>query len=191
MINIFYMVKDRLFIKMVDNHFMLHRIKDGILTIEGDSEFMIGGIEPFYKLSKQNCLNIINGYDLDRLATVYAEQSMSGRNDLYDGFKAGFQKALELLEHKKYTEDDLLAAYDACWDQRHEETSDYTVTFNKFVQSLNKNEWDVEIVLKNSRTGAIINNIDFDLEWDEDGLCDRAIPKLDKDGCIILKLKNE
>lgn len=97
---------------------------------------------------------------------------------------------MELLEHKKYTEDHLLAAYDAGWDQRHEEKFDYTVTFNKFVKSLNKNEWDVEIVLKNSRTGAIINNIDFDLEWDEDGLCDRAIPKLDKDGCIILKLKN-
>jgi hypothetical protein len=40
--------------------------------------------------------------------------------------------------------------------------------------------------MRNSRTGNIVKH-DSDLEWDEDGLCDRAIPKLDSEGCLILK----
>ena len=41
-------------------------------------------------------------------------------------------------------------------------------------------------VTKSDRTGNIVKH-DSDLEWDEDGLCDRAIPKLDSSGCLILK----
>ena len=52
--------------------------------------------------------------------------------------------------------------------------------------SRKQTEWEVSVVMKNNRTGKIINS-DFDLEWDEDGLCDRPIPKLDADGCLILK----
>jgi hypothetical protein len=47
-------------------------------------------------------------------------------------------------------------------------------------------EIEVEIEMRNSRTGNIVKH-DSDLEWDEDGLCDRAIPKLDSTGCLILK----
>jgi hypothetical protein len=46
-------------------------------------------------------------------------------------------------------------------------------------------EIEVEIVMKNSRTGKIIKS-ESDLTWNEDGLCDRAVPKLDSDGCLIL-----
>ena len=53
--------------------------------------------------------------------------------------------------------------------------------------SRKQTEWEVSVVMKNNRTGKIINS-DFDLEWDEDGLCDRPIPKLDADGCLILKI---
>ncbi len=42
--------------------------------------------------------------------------------------------------------------------------------------------------MRNSRTGNIVKH-DSDLEWDEDGLCDRAIPKLDSEGCLILTKK--
>jgi hypothetical protein len=51
---------------------------------------------------------------------------------------------------------------------------------------LHPTEIEVEIIMKNSRTGNIVKH-DSDLEWDEDGLCDRAIPKLDSEGCLILK----
>jgi len=53
---------------------------------------------------------------------------------------------------------------------------------------LHPTEIEVEIILKNSRTGNIVKH-DSDLEWDEDGLCDRAIPKLDSSGCLILTKK--
>jgi len=51
-------------------------------------------------------------------------------------------------------------------------------------------EKEIEVVIEmvNNRTGKIINS-DFDLDSDENGLCDIAIPKLDENDCLILKRK--
>ena len=58
---------------------------------------------------------------------------------------------------------------------------------DQYLESIQQpTEIDVEIEMRNSRTGNIVKH-DSDLEWDEDGLCDRAIPKLDSEGCLILK----
>jgi hypothetical protein len=62
----------------------------------------------------------------------------------------------------------------------------YIEGFNKAIELYQPTEIEVEIEMRNSRTGNIVKH-DSDLEWDEDGLCDRAIPKLDSEGCLILK----
>ena len=57
----------------------------------------------------------------------------------------------------------------------------------KYLQSLQQpTEIEVEIKMQNSRTHKAIKS-ESDLTWDEDGLCDRAIPMLDEEGCLILK----
>lgn len=60
----------------------------------------------FSKLSIKNCQAIEHGYDLDELADNYGFRvPYDGTKDFYDldaikHYKAGFQKALELMKHR-------------------------------------------------------------------------------------------
>ena len=119
---------------------------------------------PYKKLSIKNCQAIENGYDLDELAMGY---------DLYENinfvgqmraFKAGFQKALEILGDKKFSEGDVIKAH-------YQGFTD--VPLYEVIQSLQQTEWGVEIVM----------NICGDKVY--------AVPELvlDADGCLILKRK--
>jgi hypothetical protein len=191
------MIEDRLFIKKVSDDYILHRIKDNVLTIEGDSEHIIFGIEPFYKLSKKNCDAIANGYDLDEMATEYAEQrtniDIPYSNGLYYGFVEGFKKRNEMLKNIPNKPDPKLID-SMCLRYRHDfgmikdeaEKNSLRVTMTQLWEEVvgvgfyaGKTEWDVEI----------------EMEKVSDGLDEMAQnqyskqPKLDADGCIILKLK--
>ena len=177
------LIKDRLFLRKVVDSYVLHRIKDSILTIEGDSQYTIGGIEPFYKLSLKNCQAIELGYDLDELAD---ECSIDWNGEVMDGscgiYKEGFQKALSILGDKKFSEEDIID----CWETAHQagrfeekgiaETNWQTAI--NYAQSLQQTEWDVEIVMDTDCTGEF-----------KYFLLDKGKPLLDADGCIILKRK--
>jgi len=132
---------------------------------------------PYKKLSLKNCQAIANGYDLNELAMGY---------DLYENinfvgqmraFKAGFQKALEILGDKKFSLEDMKKVY--------LNSSKYE-WFGDCIKSLQQTEWDVEVEMENSLTNGYKNQPDnvigFIAEY-------KSIPKLDKDGCLILKRK--
>lgn len=150
----------------------------------GESIATSWGVVDGKKLSLKNCQAIENGYDLDKLADEYFKSTNENavlwrRID----FKAGFQKALEVNSNKRFTFKEMVD----CWNkalnfQEHKET------LGDHMQSLQQTEWDVVAVTKNSRTGKIIKS-ESDLTWDEDGLCDVAVPVFDADGCLILKRK--
>jgi len=171
------LIKDRLFIKKVADSYVLHRIKNSVLTIEGDSQYTIGGIEPFYKLSLKNCQAIERGYDLDELIMqefnkLSPTKMFYSYSEFLSGWEKGFQKALELIGDKKFSEEDVKLAiqfgseyYEPQLDGRTE----------RFIQSLQQTEWDVEIVQKEGKD--TFGNAE--LTWYN--------PKLDADGCLILK----
>jgi hypothetical protein len=130
------------------------------------------------KLSLKNCEAIANGYDLDELALYAYEPETSVKHSaMYKYlamrfFKEGFQKALELNNTKIYTLEDMMN----CWNkaltfQNHKEL------FGYHIQSLQQTEWDVEIEREN-----IIH-----LKNRRGGLTNMGKPKLDADGCLILK----
>ncbi len=58
------------------------------------------------KLSLKNCQAIENGYDLDELAVLSTkdETTILGNQKMAQGFIKGFQKALEILGDKKFSE---------------------------------------------------------------------------------------
>ena len=133
-----------------------------------------------YKLSLKNCQAIANGYDLDELAEEWIDANShkwSNNNnevgDNYGSFKSGFQKALEILGYKKFSEDDIRDAY------FHGEKDSYTKggqtkeMENEFIQSLQQTEWDVEIKME---------------YYDPLPPTRQTVlrPKLDSDGCLIL-----
>ena len=121
-------------------------------------------------LSIKNCQAIELGYDLDELAygcDLYEKMNFVGQ---MNAFKLGFQKALEILGDKKYTEKDIDKAYWAGMQFVGEDKG----SFGEFIQSLQQTEWDVDVVM----VPAMSNN---------GNVYYGDIPKLDSDGCLILK----
>jgi hypothetical protein len=103
-------MKDSLYLKKVENSYVLHRIKDNILTIEGDSEFIIGGVEPFHKLSRENCEDIFNGYNVELLFDE-VDESIDYHEFYFTSFRLGFKKYKEVTKGKDYTIEDLEVVY--------------------------------------------------------------------------------
>jgi hypothetical protein len=133
------------------------------------------------KLSLKNCEAIENGYDLYELAEE--EYFKHESNDLLYGdseneqlaYKAGivdgFQKALFILGDKKFSLGQLITSMDMA---RVMIDGKYTHSGEEIFQSLQQTEWNVEVIM---------DRIPADLApggWD-------VFPKLDAEGCIILK----
>ena len=89
------------------------------------------------KLSLKNCEAIENGYDLDELAeNTYREYPTDLKDATYHynrdyqvhkkrkAFIKGFQKALELMGDKKFSEFDITKAFEYGWNQRHFDKTD-------------------------------------------------------------------
>ncbi len=134
-----------------------------------------------YKLSINNCQAIERGYDLDELAKTIFPDKIFTTNEEYEipidgfpyqwGFKVGFQKALELMGDKKFSEKDINTAYSTGYEdgKRNENF------WRKLIQSLQQTEWDVEIEMEKvpvKMPGVMVFT---------------KAPKLDKDECLILK----
>lgn len=128
-----------------------------------------------YRLSLKNCEAIKNGYNLDELSKEDADlrYNKPGEEDLWltrvTGIEYGFNLALELLADKKFSKDDMKKAFEKgalkLGNNRY---------FDELIQSLQKTEWDVEVVM---------DRIPADLApggWD-------VFPKLDAENCLILK----
>ena len=142
------------------------------------------------KLSVKNCESIANGYDLYELAEKEAKKIHDWNKHKYSEFfynklvrkdaeliKIGFQKALEILGDKKFSINDMeklmFATLEFTDTQEEGETYPF---FKSFLQSLQQTEWDVVIVTKPyTEVGE-----GFNLE-------SKREPKLDKDGCLMLK----
>ena len=144
----------------------------------------------FRVLSLKNCEDIENGYDLDELSEEYfmTKYSWDNKNtdpytdDTFESikldFKLGFQKALEILGDKKFSEDDIRNGMERVWywheDNQDKDCPTLYELIPKHMQSLKQTEWQVEVVM---------DRIPADLApdgWD-------VFPKLDAQGCIILK----
>ena len=128
---------------------------------------------PYKKLSLKNCEAIELGYDLDGLADEYAKymNDDDGTSDI--DFKVGFQKALEILKDKKFSEDDIRQTL-YLKNGFDKNGFSFYKSDEEIIQSLQQTEWNIEVVT---------DKIPADLApggWD-------VFPKLDADGCLILK----
>lgn len=139
------------------------------------------------KLSLKNCEAIKNGYDLDELVSKWVfeknghkwSNNDNSAGDNYGSFIAGAKAILEILGDKKFSEDDIKKAFNVGWIQRHNEKGSHYEIMEKVIQSLQQTEWDVEIEMFKSG----------DLESVEEDWVKLNKPKLDENGCLILKRK--
>jgi len=131
---------------------------------------------PFGKLSVENCDEIFGVVDVEKLAE---ECSIDWNGEVMEGscgiYKVGFQKSIELNKNKLFTLEDMMN----CWNKALK-FQDHKETLGEYITSLQQTEWDVEIVEECldptcdgvNRKGECITT---------------GKPKLDSDGCLILK----
>ena len=94
-----------------------------VLYNEDGSKIASSAPNPMGKLSIKNCQAIERGYDLDELIDKYCR----GNSKIEDDFiKKGFQKALEILGDKKFSEEDMKSIFEYGWNQRHYDVMDET-----------------------------------------------------------------
>jgi hypothetical protein len=136
-------------------------------------------------LSLKNCQAIERGYDLDELAEKELPYKVTRTDFATEECRKiwidGFQKALEILGDKKFSEDDMKEAMlnalemTAYQIEQFRKDNKYHIATD-IIQSLQQTEWDVE-VQTNEKTQTIGDLLVF-------GKPDLI---LDADGCIILK----
>lgn len=140
-----------------------------------------------YKLSLENCQTIERGYDLDELADFYSKSTLFVSDEVPTekqiedaehiseiAFKEGFRKALELMDNKKFSEDDVINIAEYVRVASQSSPSVRTKYLLAEYQSQEQTEWDVEI----ETVPALSNN---------GNVYYGDIPKLDTDGSLILK----
>jgi hypothetical protein len=129
------------------------------------------------KLSFKNCQAIELGYDLDELAELSLRRIDGEPVNVFfqQIFKVGFQKALELNADKRFTLKEMVD----CWNKALT-YQDHKETLGEHIKSLQQTEWDVEIEM----IGPLVYPANLPKEGEE-----RPVykPKLDTDGCLILK----
>lgn len=137
-----------------------------------------------YKLSLKNCQAVERGYDLDELAyhnslsytwleTDERDKTLMSKYGV-EGFKAGFQKALELMGDKKFSEADVINIAEYVRVASQSSPSVRTKYLLAEYQSQEQTEWDVEV----ETVPALSNN---------GNVYYGDIPKLDENNCLILK----
>lgn len=139
------------------------------------------------KLSLKNCQAIELGYDLDELIsesnTSHLALFTSDSHELmYDeGYKAGFQKALEILGDKKFSEDDVINIAEYVRVASQSSPSVRTKYLLAEYQSQEKTEWDVIVEMDEEKEFIF----DPAMGISQGHYLDK--PKLDADECLILK----
>jgi hypothetical protein len=136
-----------------------------------------------HTLSVGNCEAIENGYDLDELANDWVFEINGHKwsnnddtaGDNCSSFKAGFQKAIELISDKKFSEEDMLNFGGFCCNNI-DCFNDVDDLFKKY-QPQKQTEWDVKVQME---------IIDYGLDESCNPQYSRQ-PKVSKYGFLILK----
>ena len=143
----------------------------------GDVLAITNGTTEGRKLSKQNCDEIFGVFDLDELAEKNTSDCDESGCYPEDVFKEGFNKAMELNKDKLFTLEDMMN----CWNKALK-FQDHKQTFGEYIQSIQQpTEIEVEIEMEYYRDSDFIGDgktYSIDI---------KNTPKLDSQGCLILK----
>jgi|LakMenE01Jun11ns_1017448.scaffolds.fasta_scaffold9888664_5 hypothetical protein len=173
----------------------LYKVLDQYHLYDGDKAIattIVGNPMLLPNLSKQNCDSIFGIIDVEKLA-----ENKYGKGiyeiEQVDAYVEGFNKAMELNKDKLFTLEDVKKAYfkgdyDALYDGAYSEKE------NEFIQSLQQpSEIEVEIEMEE----VIIGQCDCECHSNTSimhfmACCNPKIftePKLDENGCLILRKK--
>jgi hypothetical protein len=145
-----------------------------------DAKIASSAKNPFGKLSKENCDEIFGVIDVDKFSHEHCDRLYHEGNINWEKyrihFKEGFNKAMELNKDKLFTVEDMMQAIIT--------TQVSGVIHNnedrlELIQSLQQpTEIEVDIITESLQVMVHHGDMEF-----------QDFPKLDKDGCLILKRK--
>lgn len=144
-------------------------------------------------LSLSNCQTVELGYDLDEIIGDWIEtnghrwsNNDNTLGDNFGSFKDGFHKAFEILGDKKFSEEDMKRLLSFVVNNAINVNN--TDRAHNYIKSLQKNEWDVEILTY--KDGDLIHHKgNMNVTYQHSELLDPITPKLDENGCYTLKRK--
>jgi len=139
------------------------------------------------KLSKQNCDEIFGVVDVEKLAEDFAKNNSiypTAQDDTEYGFKYGFKKAMEFNKDKVFTLEDMRKAIEMSSDIKY-----VTFSIDEIIQSLQQpTEIEVMIVMKKVVDETKVIGAVKGIKGSGDKITTyKSVPKLDSEGCIILK----
>ena len=129
------------------------------------------------KLSLKNCEVVKNGYDLDELADTFYmkfENQIENPALFYRYFKLIFPEALSILGDKKFSEEDVISMI--------EKSRETGLTSEYLILTKQQTEWDVRIEME-----CVMGCQNLILNGENSVCCGDKKPKLDADGCLILR----
>jgi len=169
--------------------------RDGDYWLHNESGETIASSWGVYgkKLSGQNCDEIFGVVDVEKLAEEDSKllpDSTQKMESLHHqiGFARGFNKALELNRDKQFTLDDIQEAHRLGWDSHKDwvEGKETNVLFLDWIKSKQPTEIEVEIKMEPCFYDDSLGG--FSTSYTEDK--PKEQPKLDSEGCLILKRFN-
>ena len=176
-------------LKKIGNEYKLYAQDDSCIATTHES--------PYKKISLKNCEAIENGYDLDELASKTYREFPTDELQHYNrdtqcfkkrkAFIKGFKKALEIFGDKKFSEGDVLNLIKRSREKTpynfDGKSTEYKFSEDELIQSLQQTEWDVEIEMEPYHDGDFIDDGKTHI------IQAKLRPRLDSDGCLILKRK--
>jgi hypothetical protein len=170
----------------------LYKVLDQYHLYDGDKAIattIVGNPMLLPNLSKQNCDEIFGVVDVDKLADEeYSHYYFEGRVEIRDGFRDGFNKAMELNKDKVYTLEDMstMMLEAVKWANDGGEINARKLLYNT-IQSLQQpTEIDVEIEMEVADLAFYENGNRYPLKADIPERF-KYKPRLDSEGCLILK----
>jgi len=155
-------------------------------TLHHDGEIYIhaksGVGHGWYKLSKQNCDSLFGVVDIEKLA----EESWGDKiSSPYYSYIEGFNKAMELNKDKVFTLSNLRKAFNSLENHPHR-------TFTELVALLQPSEIEVKIEMEWEPKSTYCSVCGsggkyMEIPCDHENDCQHWQPKLDSEGCLILK----
>jgi len=146
---------------------------------------------PYKRLSKQNCDELFGVIDVEKLGDDHAlEMYTTDEEDIvyYENrkrnFIEGFNKAIELNKDKLFTLEDMENSIEMCIKLMNDKGSEFREHKQTIIQSLQQpTEIEVEILYMRDCQAKTPCN-----EYENKCLiCTPTYPKLDSEGCLILK----
>lgn len=174
-------------IKKADNWYNLY---DGDIGI-GSTNVDLQG----YRLSLNNCIDIERGYDLDELARQSRDKvSMLFKDGLHEkshtvGFRAGWQNAINIKGDRKYSINEVVELCKILLSNPIEKSGrTYQELVDSYTKSLQQTEWDVEVEMEKVKDEIKIVGAIKGVKGSGSKITTyKSVPKLDADGCLILK----